>query len=68
MTESVYKVIDLVGTSGDSITRAIDNAISKAGETVRHLGWFEVVQVRGRITDGKVDYQVTLKLGFRLED
>ncbi len=69
MAENVYKVIELVGSSGTSISKAIDGAIEKAGETVRHLGWFEVTQIRGRIEKGKVDsYQVTLKAGFRLED
>jgi dodecin len=61
MADSVYKVIDLVGTSQTSISKAIDGAISKAGETVRQLSWFEVVQIRGRIEAGKIDsYQVTL--------
>jgi flavin-binding protein dodecin len=69
MADSVYKVIDLVGTSQTSISKAIDGAISKAGETVRQLGWFEVVQIRGRVEAGKIDsYQVTLKAGFKLED
>lgn len=69
MADSVFKVIELVGASETSISKAIDGAISKAGETVRHLGWFEVTQIRGRIEEGKVDsYQVTLKAGFRLED
>jgi dodecin len=69
MADSVYKVIDLVGTSQTSISKAIDGAISKAGETVRQLSWFEVVQIRGRIEAGKIDsYQVTLKAGFKLED
>jgi dodecin len=69
MADSVYKVIDLVGTSQTSISKAIDGAISKAGETVRQMSWFEVVQIRGRIETGKIDsYQVTLKAGFKLED
>lgn len=69
MADSVFKVIELVGASETSISKAIDGAISKAGETVRHLGWFEVTQIRGRIEEGKVNsYQVTLKAGFRLED
>ncbi len=69
MAEDVYKVIELVGTSDTSISKAIDGAIAKAGDTIRHLGWFEVTQIRGRIEDGKVDsYQVTLKAGFKLED
>jgi flavin-binding protein dodecin len=69
MVDSVFKIVELVGTSDTSISKAIDGAISKAGETVRHLGWFEVTQIRGRIDAGKIDsYQVTLKAGFRLED
>jgi flavin-binding protein dodecin len=69
MAENVYKVIDLVGSSETSISKAIGGAISKAGETVRQLSWFEVTQIRGRIDGGKVDsYQVTLKAGFKLED
>jgi len=69
MPESVFKVIELVGTSETSISKAINGAISKAGETVRQMGWFEVTQIRGRIESGKVEsYQVTLKAGFRLED
>jgi flavin-binding protein dodecin len=69
MPEHVYKVVELVGSSEDSVTKAIDRAISKAALSIRHLGWFEVVQVRGHIEDGKVaQYQVTIKAGFRLED
>lgn len=54
MNEGVYKVIELVGTSETSLSDAIDGAASKTGETVRHLGWFEVNQIRGRIDDRKV--------------
>jgi dodecin len=69
MPDSTYKVLELVGTSDTSISKAIDGAISKAGETIRQLGWFEVTQIRGRIDGGKIDsYQVTLKAGFKLED
>lgn len=69
MTDSVFKVVELVGTSNTSISKAIDGAITKAGTTVRHLGWFEVIQIRGHIAEGKVNsYQVTLKAGFKLED
>ena len=69
MADGVYKVVELVGTSEASISKAIDGAISKAGESVRHLGWFEVTQIRGHIEAGKIDsYQVTVKAGFRLED
>ncbi|HBK04322.1 MAG TPA: dodecin flavoprotein [Acetobacteraceae bacterium] len=69
MSNQVYKVVELVGSSEESVTKAIDNAIAKAAATIRHLGWFEVVQVRGQVADGKVgQYQVTMKAGFRLED
>ncbi len=69
MAESVFKVIELVGTSDESISKAIKLAIGKAGATVRHMGWFEVTDIRGHINGGDVDsYQVTLKAGFKLED
>jgi flavin-binding protein dodecin len=69
MPEHVYKVVELVGSSEESVTGAIERAIEKAAVTLRHLGWFEVVQVRGHIEDGKVaHYQVTIKAGFRLEE
>ena len=69
MPENVYKIVELVGTSEESVSKAIDRAIEKASHTLRHLGWFEVEQVRGHIENGKVaHYQVTIKAGFRLED
>ena len=69
MPETVFKVVELVGTSDESISKAIKAAITKAGSTLRHLGWFEVTQIRGQISDGDVgSYQVTLKAGFRLEE
>jgi dodecin len=69
MPEHVYKVVEVVGSSEISVSKAIDRAIEKASQTLRNLGWFEVGQVRGHIENGKVaHYQVTLKLGFRLED
>jgi hypothetical protein len=68
MPEPVYKVVEIVGTSEQSISKAIDNAIAKAAGTLRRLGWFEVGQIRGDIVDGKVHhYQATLKVGFTLE-
>lgn len=68
MSRHVYKHIELVGSSPDSIEDAIQGAIAKAAETVRNLRWFEVVETRGQIEDGKVaHYQVTLKVGFTLE-
>jgi flavin-binding protein dodecin len=68
MSEPVYKVVEIVGTSEQSISKAIDNAVAKAAGTLRRLGWFEVGQIRGNIADGKVHHhQVTLKVGFTLE-
>lgn len=68
MTESTYKIVEIVGTSEVSISKAIEGAIAKASGSLRHLGWFEVGQIRGNIADGKVNrYQVTLKVGFTLE-
>ena len=68
MADHVYKVVELVGTSKESVSDAIETAISRASATLRNLRWFEVVQVRGAIDQGKVDhYQVTLKAGFTLE-
>ena len=69
MHDHVYKVIDLVGSSETSIEDAINNAVTRAAETVRNLRWFEVVQARGQIENGKVHfYQVMLKVGFTMED
>ena len=68
MPETIYKVVEIVGTSETSISKAIEWAIAKASGSLRHLGWFEVVQIRGNIADGKVHrYQVSLKVGFTLE-
>jgi flavin-binding protein dodecin len=69
MAEHVYKLLELVGTSGESVSDAIQNAITRASATLRNIRWFEVVQVRGEVADGKVGrYQVTLKIGFTLDE
>jgi flavin-binding protein dodecin len=69
MTDRTYRVTEIVGTSPDSVEAAIKGALHRAGQTLRHLDWFEVTQVRGQIVDGEVaHYQVGLKVGFRLED
>jgi dodecin len=69
MQDHVYKVIEIVGSSETSIEDAIQNAISRASKTLKHLRWFEVVQTRGHLEEGKVHhYQVTLKIGFTLEE
>jgi len=68
MTDKVYKLLELVGTSTKSSDDAIQNAIARASETLRNLDWFEVLESRGKIKDGKINcYQVTLRIGFRLE-
>jgi dodecin len=64
-----YSISEIVGTSPDGVDAAIRNGISRASRTVRHLDWFEVVEIRGHLQEGQiVDWQVTLKVGFRLED
>ena len=69
MSEHVYKSVEITGSSSEGVTEAIDRAIAKASETLRHIDWFEVEDIRGHVEDGKVaHYQVTLKIGFRLED
>ena len=63
-----YKVIELVGTSTVSFAEATKSAVTEASKTVRHMDWFEVVNERGSVVDGKVaEFQVTLKVGFKTE-
>jgi len=69
MSEHVYKSVEITGSSSEGVTEAIDRAIAKASESLRHIDWFEVISVRGHVADGRVaHYQVTVKIGFRLED
>ena len=69
MSERTYRVTEIVGTSPEGVEPAIRNGLHRAGQTLRHLDWFEVTQIRGQIVDGEVaHYQVGLKVGFRLED
>jgi flavin-binding protein dodecin len=68
MSDHIYKTIELVGSSSDTVEDAIRKAVAKASETVRNLRWFQVVDTRGHIEDGRVaHWQVTLKIGFTLE-
>ena len=68
MADPVYKKIQLVGTSTESFSEAASNAIAKAAETLRNLSWFEVVEQRGSVTDGKINqFQVTVNVGFRVD-
>ena len=67
MTDHIYKVVELVGSSPASIEDAIQGAIARASSTLENIRWFEVVETRGHVVDGKVDhYQVTIKVGFTL--
>jgi flavin-binding protein dodecin len=69
MSEHIYKVTEIVGTSKTTIEDAVNSAIARASKTLRNLRWFEVVETRGLVENGKVTFwQVTLKLGFTLEE
>lgn len=69
MSDHTYKLIELTGSSTESSDQAIQNAINKASESVKNMHWFEVVETRGYIEAGGVKYwQVTIKVGFRIED
>jgi flavin-binding protein dodecin len=69
MTDRTYVLNEIVGTSTENVDTAIRNGIKRASQTLRNLDWFEVVEVRGVIMDGELaHYQVTMKVGFRLED
>ncbi len=68
MDDHVYKVVELVGSSETSIEDAIQTAIQRAGQSLRNVRWFEVIQTRGHVENGEVrHYQVVLKAGFTLE-
>ena len=68
MSNHIYKKIELVGSSPDSIEDAVKNAVSKASTSLRNLRWFEVVETRGHVEDGKIGHwQVTIKVGFTLD-
>lgn len=68
MSEHIYKKIEIVGSSKVSMEEAIKNAVAKASESLRNLRWFEVVETRGHIEDGRIaHWQVTIKIGFTLE-
>ena len=69
MDDHIYRVIQIVGSSDKSVDDAIQRAVARASQTLRNLRWFEVVETRGHIEDGKVShYQVTLKIGFTIAD
>lgn len=69
MSSRTYRVTEIVGTSPDGIDQAIRNGVERAAKTLRHVDWFEMTDIRGHVKDGQVEhFQVSLKLGFRLED
>jgi dodecin len=69
MSDHVYHITEVVGTSANSIDDAIRNAIGRSAQTLRNLDWFETTQIRGYLNDGQIQhFQVTVKVGFRLED
>ena len=69
MADHIYRVAEIVGTSPNGVDDAIRNAVARAHLTLRNIDWFEMTEVRGHLTDGEVaDWQVAVKIGFRLED
>jgi flavin-binding protein dodecin len=69
MSNRTYRVTEIVGTSPQGVDDAIRNGIGRAAQTLRHLDWFEITEVRGQIVDGVPEhFQVSMKVGFRLED
>ena len=69
MSDHTFRLTEIVGTSTEGVAQAITNGIERASKTLRHLQWFEVTDIRGNLADGAVDhYQVTLKVGFRIDD
>jgi dodecin len=69
MSEHVYKIVELTGSSPDGVEAAVRNAVDRGNRTLRNMRWFEVVDTRGHIEDGAIGHwQVTVKVGFTLED
>ncbi|WP_309124782.1 dodecin [Arthrobacter sp.] len=69
MANHTYSISEVVGTSPEGVDAAVTNAVTQAAKTLRNLDWFEVKEIRGHLVDGAVaDWQVTVKLGFRLEE
>ncbi|MCW2613937.1 MAG: dodecin family protein [Frankiales bacterium] len=69
MSEHVYRVTEVVGSSPDSVQQAIRNGIARVSRTVRHVEWSEATEIRGHVADGEVDqFQVTMKVGSRLDE
>jgi flavin-binding protein dodecin len=68
MADNIYSISEIVGSSTESIDDAIRSAVDRASKTLHNLDWFEVTDMRGRIEDGSCRFQVTLKVGFRLDE
>ena len=69
MPNNTYKLVEIVGTSGESFAKAAASGVERAAQSLRNLDWFEVTSMRGRIQDGHIaQYQVTMKVGFRLDE
>ncbi|MDD0853599.1 dodecin family protein [Halobacteriovorax sp. GB3] len=68
MPDHTYKKVEIVGASHESIESAVQNAYEKASQSIHKLRWFEIQEIRGNFEDGKPLYQVTMKVGFRLDD
>ncbi len=69
MSDHTYRITEVVGTSPDSVQQAIRNGVARAATTLRNVEWFETTEIRGQVVDGEVaHFQVTMKIGFRLED
>jgi dodecin len=68
MADNIYSISEIVGSSTESIDDAIRGAVARASKTLHNLDWFEVTNTRGRIQDGQCHFQVTLKVGFRLDE
>ena len=68
MSDHVYRVTEIVGTSPESVEQAVRNGVRRASQTLRNLDWFEVTEIRGHLNDGEIGHvQVTMKVGFRLD-
>ena len=69
MSEHIYRIAEIVGTSPNGVDDAIRNAVTRANQTLRNIDWFQTTEIRGHLADGQVaDWQVTVKIGFRLDD
>jgi len=69
LSDATYRIIEITGTSTEGVQQAIDSGVARANATLRNLDWVEVVAIRGHLAEGRIaHYQVTMKVGFRMED